>query len=329
MNSVMTREDILREKVEKVEEGKLVLTLFQVAERMGICSALELENRLSFQAMDYVYDSAGDNIREERLYTSIRNVYYVVELYLRGFYNKEHYIGYEEFFDLINNGKAKEVIEASHASFVLHINRLKKIIAKSKKKIPWDNEFYTETRELLKELDKDLSLCERYPNTSINLAEFYFGRYFGTCGPVMIMKNEGFLTLEKTVYSLYNELSILSKFDEKYKNAIFNDYIKNIGVLVPFNLFEKVVNNFLFASPYSDHPEKLKISKVEAELLMREMKMGTLNSTELINQLIDKYGFTGFNAEYLREYDRYTQRRIENLRKTNYFGELFVVTPPD
>ena len=331
MGGIISRENIIKEKIENVREGEVVLELFKIAEELGIGNEIELQNSFSFHALEYAYKPIENqtNFKVDKVYTAIKNVYYVVELYLRGYYNKEHYMGYEEFLNLVKNGKTKEVIEASHSCFILHINRLKKIIAKSKKKIPRNNKFFRETKELLKEIDKDLSICERYPNTSANLSEFYFGRLHGICGPTVVKKMVGFIAMEKTVYSLYNELAILSKFKEEYINNICELYIKNIGAMIPFNLFEKAINNYLFALPYSDCPENLKISKVDAGLLIREVKLGTLSATELVDQLVDKYELTEYNVEYLKEYGTYIEKRIQTLKDSNYFGELFIVTPPD
>ena len=88
----------------------------------------------------------------------------------------------------------------------------------------------------------------------------------------MVTELTGFLNLEKEVYSLYNELYILSKIDEKYINAVAGKYIHHVGADIPFNLFERVINNYLFALPYSENPEKLEITPVEAKLLINEIK---------------------------------------------------------
>lgn len=329
MSGIISRDNILKEKTKNVEEGKLVLKLFELAEELGICSELELENNLSFPAMDYAVNKTGGNINPDWVYNAVRNVYYVVELYLRGYIKGEQYIGYEEFINLIKNQKANEVIQSAHDAFKHHISRLKSVIAKSKKKIPWNNKAFSKTRELLQELDSDLSICDRFPSTSARLEDFYFGRDYGQNGPVTVQKWVGFISLEKTVYTLYNELCILTKFDEENILNVTNLYIRSVGHGVPYNLFEKVINNYLFAQIYSDNPENLVISKVDADLLIREIGMGTLNSDELISQLINKYQFDGHNAEYLKNYGTYIQKRIEALRNASYFGELFVVTPPD
>jgi len=328
MSNLMSREDILREKLSYVREGELVLELLKLGEELGYGNCLDL---FSFPAQEYVYEliSQKANCKIEKLYTYMMNVCYVIELYLRGYYNKEHYMDYEEFLKLVSAGKAREIIDKAHDVFMLHINRLKKIIVKSKKKIPREDVYFRDTRELLKEIDRDLSVCERYPYTSANLPEFYFGRYYGNCGTALITKLNGFLNLEKEVYSLYNELYILSKLEPRYIDKVIGEYIQNVGAHVSFNLFEKVINNYLFATIYSDEPERLKISEVDAGLLIREIKLGTLHSEELTSQLIDKFELSGYRAEYVKEYGEYLQERIVSLKDTNYFGELFVITPPD
>ncbi len=326
MNGIISREDILKEKTKNIEEGKLVLTLFSLAEEMGICDELTLENNLSFPAMDYAVSKTGGNIKPEWVYNAVCNVYYVIELYLK---NKECTLTYEEFINLIKNNKALEVIEMAHANYNLHINRLKKIIAKSKRKIPRGNEYFKETKNLLMELDKDLSICERFPSTSAKLSDFYFGRDYWQCVPTTISNTTGLIAFEETIYSLYNELSILTVFEEKNINKILKQYLDNLGMYMPFNLFEKVVNNYLFAQIYSDDPETLMIPKAYADLIVMEIKYGTINASELINTLIEKFEFSGHNAEYLGKYGNHIQKRVEALKDASYFGELFIVTPPD
>ena len=328
MSNVIMREDILKQRMDNVTEGELVLELFKVAEELAFGDEIDLENKFSLAALEYVHKPMQENtiIKLEKVYTCMRNVYYVVELYLRGFYGKEVQLKHEEFLNLVVAGKSMEVIEASHKAFNLHINRLKKLIAKAKKRIPWNNPYFKNTKKLLEELDKDLSICERYPTTSANLSEFYFGRYYGIYGPSIVTKLTGFLAMEKTIYSLYNELCILSKFEEKNINNICDTYVRNVGSFIPFNPFDKIVNNYLFAQPYSDNPEDLTISKVDAELLIREIKLGTLNATELVDQLIDKYEFKGYRSKYLKEYGEYIQKKIKAVNQNEYFGELFLVS---
>jgi len=334
MNKLITINEVIKEKVQNVREGDLVIKLFDVAEELGIGKEIEFENVFSLAVLKYLEGVYRDTatLHIDHLYKSVKNVYYIVELYIRGYYNKEQYITYEEFLRQIKLGNAKQIIISAEEVFHKHIHRLKNIISKSKKRIP-KNRSYIDTRALLKELDTDLSICELYPklpkNLPENLSEFCFGRIHGLCGAMAVQKLMGFLNLEKMVYSLYNELTIISKIDPKYIDKIVKTFYKMIGMKIPFNLFEKVINNYIFAMPYSECPEQLDISKVEAELLIKEIRLGTLDANKLVEQFIDKYGFTGYNEEYLKAYGAYTQKRVDTLRDSNYFGELFIITPPE
>ena len=325
--SIITREHIFKEKLADVQKGDLVLSLFRVAEELGIAEAIELENAFTMAAMEFASKAIERKpmLGIEHYYVGIRNVYYVVELYLRGYYNQENYMGYEEFLNVVMSGQLKKLIHKSHDIFVLHINRLKKVIAKSKRKIPFEYKCFANTRNLLKELDRDLSICERYPGTSADLTDFYFAREYALCGSVFLTDLTGFIKLEEEVYSLYNELSILSKLDGSAIDDIYNQYVGMVGNFREFNLFELVMNNYLLATVYSDAPESLKISKVDAELLIREIKMDTLDIMECVDQLIDKYGFEGYRAEYVKKYGKYLKKRISLLKNASYFGELFLV----
>ena len=120
-------------------------------------------------------------------------------------------------------------------------------------------------------------------------------------------------------------VSILSKLDGSAIDDIYNQYVGMVGNFREFNLFELVMNNYLLATVYSDAPESLKISKVDAELLIREIKMDTLDIMECVDQLIDKYGFEGYRAEYVKKYGKYLKKRISLLKNASYFGELFLV----
>ena len=326
--SIISREHILRQQLINVKEGELILHLLTLSEEFGYVGCID---KFSFAVQKYVNDLLlkREWYREENRYIYIMNVCYVTELYLRGYYNKEHYMGYEEFLKLVEDGKSNQIIEAVHNTFLLHINRLKKIIAKTKKKIPKQSLFFKETRELLNELDRDLSICQRYPITSADLAKFYFGRWNGLCGTCLVKEKVGFINLEKEIYSLYNELSIISQFNVKYVDNLLRRYIQNTGVIISFNLFEKVINNYLFASMYSDEPEKLEISEAAAKLVINEVKMGTVTSDELISDFINRYNFEGYKAELLREYSKHLSEKIDSMRDSNYFGELFLITPPE
>lgn len=330
MDNIITREDILKEKTANVPEGNLVLKLFEIAEELEIGDAIKLDNIFSSAAQDFVLQEMTKHsaFSLERLYRCILNVYYVVELYLRGFDNKEHYIGLEEFLMLVKSGNAQKIIYDSRDVFNLHIHRLKKIICKSKKRIPRGDLYFEETKLLLKEMDWDLTLCATYPTLSASLLDFYFGQYHETCKPVIRDRPIGFLAFEITIYSLYKELRILTKFDKENIDKICSDYVHSVGYNVSFNIFEKVMNNYLFALPYSENPENLLISEVDAKLLIGEMKNRTLNSEELIKATIEKFEFKDFEKEYLEKYGKYIQRKIRLVAESNYFGELFVVTKP-
>lgn len=333
MNGIISREEIFRQRCEQLNNGNLVLGVFQIAEEYGIVHELDLENTFTIAAIEYIRLATEKNEyavkRGNKLYQKVCNVYYVVELYLRGFYKKERNMKYEEFIKAIISGNSFKIIEAAHDAFILRVNRLKKIITKSKKKLPRHSHFAKNIRGLLNQLEKDVSLCERYPLTAINLSEFYFAKFYEMYAPLMARNETGFIALEKMIYSLYNEICILSKFNINYVDQVCHNYIRAVGYGVDFNVFEKVINNYLFAIVYSDNPETLEISRVDAELLIREIKISSLDVNELIDQLINKYEFTGYNAKYLKEYGRFTQKRVETLKSTNSFGELFVITPPD
>ena len=325
MSNLMTREDVLKAIMVNVAEGDFILQLLKNAEELGYGSCLDT---FSLLAQEYVSEliSQKDSFKIDKIYTYMMNVCYVIELYLRGYYNNEDYMGYEEFINLVKAKRVREVIDLAHNAFMKHIKRLKDIILKARRKIPLENFYFSNTEGLLKQIDKDLRICERYPTTSANLSTFYFGKYYENCGTNLVDKMTGFLNLEKEVYSLRNEVYILSRIDIKYIEDIANQYIENVGASIPFNLFEKVINNYLFALVYSEEPETLKISKVDAELLIREIKLGTLSAEELVNQLIDRLKLSGYRAEYLKEYGVHLQKRIDALKDSNYFGELFLVT---
>lgn len=324
--SIISRETLFKEKLENVQDGKLVLELLKLGEEWGYEGCID---KFSLIAQKYIGELLlqKETYKTEYVYVYIMNVCYIVELYIKGYYNREKYIGYEEFLNIVSSGKTDELLDVAKEKFMCHINRLYKKLNKCKKRIPRHNIFYEDTREYILELERDVSICERYPITSANLWQFSFGRYHGSCGTTLVNKSVGFINLEKAIYSLYNELYIISKLEPQYVNDIIKRYILSVGVKIPFNLFEKVMNNYLFATAYSDNPETLEISKVEAELLVREIKMGTLTAEELINQLIDRYKFEGYKVEFLKEYTEYLQKRIDNLKNSNYFAELFIVTP--
>lgn len=330
MNNIITREDILKEKTKNVKESELLLELFKLAAEVNIGDEIELQNIFTTAALQ-VIDKALKNrsiIDLDSSYKGIKNIYYVVGLYLRGYCDNEHYMSLEDFLLLVKENKAVQVIEEAGKVFETRIHRLRKIISKSKKRIPWENENFRETKNLLEQIDSDLRYCLNYPTTPANLAEFYFGSYHEPCKPITIHKAIGIISLEETVYGLYQELRILSKFDVKNIDKICKKYKESTGNVTSFNLFERIINNYLFAIPYSEKPEELEISKIEADLLIREIKRNTLNSKELITTLIRNYGFKEWEIAYLEKYGNYIQKRIDYLRKSNYFAELFIVTKP-
>lgn len=330
MNNIVTREDILREKTQDIEEGTLLLKLFEIAEQTEIGEEIELQNKFTLAALEVLEEALRECsfINLDNSYKAVKNIYYVVELYLKGYYDNESYMKLEEFLLLVKENKARQVIEEAGKVFETRINRLKRIISKSKKKIPWENRNYRETKNLLEQIDSDLRYCLNYPTTPANLSDFYFGSYHELAKPVNISKPSGIIALEENVYGLYEELRILSKLDVKVIDKICKKYAECVGTGVPYNLFERVINNYLFAIPYSETPEDLEISKVDASLLVNEIKRGTLNSTELIDSFISRYDFKEKDIEYLKKYGEYLQKSLDSLKDSNYFGELFVVTKP-
>lgn len=330
MRGIITREDVIKDKMINIKEENYLVQLFKVAEEVNIGDEIELQNNFTFAAMRMVEIALEERsiITFETVNKGIQNVYYIVELYLKGFSDNKPYMGLEEFLLLVKANKADQIIEEAKRVFEVRINRLKKIISKSKKKIPWGDIHYMGTKALLEEIDSDLRYCTNFPTTPANLRNFYFGSFHDLFKPIMITKPTGVISLEKVVYGLYSELRILTKFDRKDIDLICKKYIESVQLEVPFNLFERVINNYLFATLYSDTPEKLRISKIDASLIIREIKMGTLNSEELIKNFIEKYEFKDYEIAYLKKYGNYLQGRINSLRKSNYFGELFVITKP-
>lgn len=330
MNNIITREDILKEKIKNVEEGKLLLELFKYAEELEIGNEIEFQNIFTTAALGVIEEALKNRsiMDLESSYKGIKNIYYVVELYLRGYCDNQPYIGLEEFLLLVKENKVMQVIEDAREIFEARIRRLKKIISKSKKKIPWENQNFRETKNLLEQIDSDLRYCLNYPTTPANLLDFYFGSYHELCKPVCIYSPKGIIALEETVYGLYRELRILSKFDMRAINKVCVKYVESVGGYVPYNLFEKVINNYLLAIPYSETPEDLEISKIDASLIINEIKMGTLNTKELIDTFVSKYTFKDLDIAYLEKYGKHLQARFNSLKKSNCFGELFVITKP-
>ena len=123
---------------------------------------------------------------------------------------------------------------------------------------------------------------------------------------------------------------MLNKFDYKDIDRHVKNYIKQAKLPNYYgNLFDLVINNYLFATLYSDDPKSLVITETEAKLIFNELIIGSINAEELTTSMINEFNYDEsrkYELEVISLYKLKIQKLIDSVRENGRLGELFIIT---
>lgn len=82
-----------------------------------------------------------------------------------------------------------------------------------------------------------------------------------------------------------------------------------------FNLFESVINNYLFSAAFMGEKENIDIERIDAILIGEAITSKKVTAEELTDTLISMFEFNKEEIKYLRKYQRNLQLDIDTMRK--------------
>ncbi len=321
-NALITRVDVvemaLKIRLRGVKVDELLNELFAAAESFGMGQEIELQNNLAITILKLREKILTQNtiLKEDWLYTAIKNTWYVLELYIKDEISK----GELKLIDVISyvkNGRSLELIKKAEEEYIDRLKKSWNILDKTIKMIPKNKKAFFNTRSYAKELRETWTQFVNYKEIKEELVELTPARFYQMNAPVLLShSNKGLFALEKAIKYLYMEISIIMKLPEGY---IHKMWLKKKSIMpfseFEFNLFESVVNNYLFSAAFIGEKEKVDIERIDAILIGEAILSENITAEELTNTFISMYEFSKEEIKYLRKYQRSLQLDIDAMRK--------------
>ena len=310
-HSIITYEDLLKEKVADAPTEKLVINLFSaLAELIGNTTLNETFQKLVQRFTAKYFDS--EMIRMEQVKRACENIYYIV-----GFYLKQSQIKYTEFLKAVSDGFSFEIIKKADQYFNEILIDAHNKINDCRKLIDEKDISYKYYQGFLNSLEKSIGICQQ--NIVVNLSDITFCEEFMNSKPIFISSLLGITQLFNCIDSIKNELIILKAFSKEERNLVFS--AQNMQTKED-NLCDKMLSQFLLGSIYSNG---IYISKVDSQLLLKEMKNGTITEDEL-TACVDNLHISDTDAlSYLMNFIPVLKKRINYFKEYGCFFELFAI----
>lgn len=324
MNKLISIEDIFRDNVGEYTDGEFLIRLFTTAEELEIASEVELENKLSTRLLGY----AMREVRfSDQVYTAIRNVMYVMELYLTSHEFKNTDFTWYDIIKIVNENK-RGISNLVHKSE----EYLKKRVSRTRIKL-----------ESAKRRTSKILGATGYMNMigNIDVANTVYMSYISsrdflydcpiitttTLMPMFITKNTGHKTIENMVNHILKELDILELFESDDINKLILNYLEQTNQRnFNGNLFELVITNYLFSNVTNENPKSLVVDKVDAEIVFKEIMRERLTAKEILTDGINNLNVPKCKADYINRMERIISKKIESIRKNRTLTDEFIVT---
>ena len=326
MNSLTTRADLLNGKMVSYSRGDFLLKLFTVAEEMGFVeSEFTLENKLGLRLINYIIKRGEEVNFKDQMYIVIRNLMYIMELYLTSYEFKTSKLTLYDIVKIIDDDKAG-ITNLLHKAQGYIKSRSQKVTVKlgiAKSKVE-NMKVATEYFEIIDELNKANSKYIAY----IKERELIYANpiLYSPVVPMFIQKNVGFETIQQMTENVLKELEILNLFEYKFVNDLILTYLgRTEKTELQTNLFELVITNYIFATVCSDNPKTLVIDKVDAKIIYSEILAGRLDSSDMIRVAISGLeNLLPCKEKYIKGMEEQIRKQIEVVKTRQTLGEEFV-----
>ncbi len=332
MNCLIKKNDALKYNMRTYKQGDFLLSLFDVAEKLGIVETeVGLENKLSLRILSYISRKSvniryGDEMYNET-YTVLRNVIYIIELYITSSDFVESELSWYNIVKIIDSDKSGITKLINTSEEYLKRSRLKVLekLDNCKRRISLIPEAYRYL-EVIKDLEVAINGYIKY----LDSKEFLYDSLViktTNLSPMFISTQKGYNGIEAITDSLVNEIEIIELFNKEDINNLVIMYMRQTNQSIFYgNLFELVITNYLFANVYNENQKKLEINVVDTKMLLSEIELGTLVAAEIVRDGIEKLDVTESNAKYIRKIDKVIEYKILNIKKRKTIGEAFIVT---
>lgn len=326
MTSLITRENALKDGMRIYKKGEFLLELFTAAEKIGIVTeAVELENKLSFRLLRHLSLKRGDVRFLEQLYIALRNIMYIIELYLTSYEFKKAGLAWYDIVEIINQDKKgiTNLINRSEEYLQKRLLRVRTKIEKCKRRallMPSTLGYI----EIIKNLDIANTLYASY----ITSKDFLYEAPIITTHlmPMFIKDNLGFDALRQMTDNISKELDILELFESEDINRLILSYMNQTNQKTfERNLFDVVITNFLFSNVCNEDPKSLVIDKTDAKIIFSEIMSNNLSAKELVNDGIAKLDVPKCKDEYIRKMEKSIGLKISAIKGRHEIGETFIV----
>lgn len=318
INRVDAIEMAMKIRLKGVKVDEILNELFLAAENFGIAQEIELQNNLAITILKLRESTLMQNtlIKEDWLYTAIKNTWYVIELYIKAEVSNGK-LKLTDVISCVKNGRSLELIEKAEKDYIERLKKAWNILDRTIKMIPRNKKAFYNTRQYAKELREAWLQFANYKETKEELTELASSKFYQMNAPVLILLSmKGFTALEKAIKYLYMEISILMKFPEGYIHKL---WLKRKSIMpfseFEFNLFESVINNYLFSAAFMGEKENIDIERIDAILIGEAITSKKVTAEELTDTLISMFEFNKEEIKYLRKYQRNLQLDIDTMRK--------------
>lgn len=274
MKDLITGQEALKINMLYSAKGDFMLKLFAAAKELDLVEdEIEVENKLTIRLFRHI----NQNVREikftDQIYVALKNVMYVLELYLKSPEFKRSKLNWCDVIKMIdqNTPGLTKLIYKSEEYLNNKTKSLKNTLDRLKNKaltIPYIYQGYIE-------LINEISTINDIYNSYINSKDFLYELPIVTTTnilPIFTKDNIGFEALYQITNDLAIEFGIIGLFKDKEVNNLQLRYMEQLNQTYFYNnLFELVISNYLFANVISDSPKKLLIDVVDAKIIFSEI----------------------------------------------------------
>ena len=326
MNDVVLLEDVLKNNIGEYAKGEFLLRLFTVAEELGfVTSEVELENKLALRLFNYV----GRKVRfKDQIYIGIRNVMYIMELYLTSYEFKNTGLTWYDVVKIIDEDKRgiSNIVHRSEEYLKKRISRVRVKLENAKRKALTMPET-VEYMKILKDIDQANAEYVFYIDSKELLYKNSIILDIATVPPMFITENLGHTIVEKMANHILKELDILELFEADDISRLISNYLIQTGQRsFRGNLFELVITNYLFSNVTNENPKELVIDKVDAKIIFQEIVKNRLTAKEILTDGINKLNVPKCKAEYIDKMEEIIAHKIESIKKRVILKDEFIVT---
>lgn len=334
MNDLITISDALKSNVGAYSKGEFLLKLFVTAEELGILkSEVALGNKLAIRLIQYTNRKLKEIGCEEELrhrdyeYISIRNIMYIIELYLKSYeFEKSGWTWYDVVKIIDEDKKGiSNLVRKSEEYLSKRMSKVKTNLEIVKRKCLKSPVFHRYLSMI-----KDIEVANTSYISYITFKEFLYELQVITntpLFPMFITENVGYKAIEQMLNNILKELDVIELFALEDINNLVLKYMEQTNKSTfNGNLFELVITNYLFSNLTNENPIKLKIDKPDAKIIFEQIVLGRLTAKEVLADGINELNIPKCKANYIAKMEVILDNKIESIKERKTILEEFIVT---